>query len=136
MKTRGAEANQIDKLLGIRKSFKSKLVFHIIDRRTKDEIFDECAFEYKEREQSSSMKIMDINNVPDFDTISTVGKVHVTSHPKRIKLNNGREVRKLECLIWDSTYAIRLTAWDKSYSNSASKQTLVFALIMEKSICQ
>ena len=32
------------------------------------------------------MKIIDINNVPDFDTISTVGKVHVTSQPKRIKL--------------------------------------------------
>lgn len=56
------------------------------------------------------MKIIDIRDVPDFDTTSTVGKLHVTPQPKRIKLNDGREVCKLECTIGDSTDAIRLTA--------------------------
>lgn len=85
----------------------------VINRRTKLENFDECHFQYKEQEQNSPIKIIDIEEVPDFDSITTIGKVHVSSEPKKIKLNDGRELVKLECKIGDSSAAIRLTVWEK-----------------------
>ena len=79
MTTRGAEVSQVDKSLCKRNNLKTDSFSIVINRRTKVENLDECTFQYKEPEQISPMKIIDIKDVPGFDTITTVEKVHVPS---------------------------------------------------------
>ena len=56
----------------------------------------------------------DIEKVPDFQFISTIGKGHGSSTvKKKINLNNGKELYKPECKIADASATVRMTVASK-----------------------
>ena len=88
----------------------------VVNRRTKLENYDDCHFEYKEPEQQNPVRICEIQDLKEYDIISTVGKVHIVGQPKKIKLDDDRELRKLDCNIADSSGAVKLTVWENAIS--------------------
>lgn len=88
----------------------------VVNRRTKLENYDDCHFEYKEPEQQNPVRICEIQDLKEYDIISTVGKVHIVGQPKKIKLDDDRELRKLDCNIADSSGVVKLTVWENAIS--------------------
>ena len=62
----------------------------VLNRRSQIQHFDKCHFEYHEQAVVVST-ISEITNISDFDSVNTIGKVHVLSRPIKFKLSDGKE---------------------------------------------
>ena len=84
----------------------------VVNKRTKIESISECPFDHKAPSKRFT-KICEIDDISDFTLVSIIGKVHIKSEQREVKVQE-RSVMKLDCNIADDTSAIKLTLWDKN----------------------
>ena len=89
--------------------YNPNIVTIVVNRRTQLQNCN-CDFEYR-TPQIMVTKITNVAEFSDFAKVAVIGRVHISSEPKKQKLSEDREILRQECKIADETGAIRMTVW-------------------------